>query len=90
MLGVGQKAEPVETPERTEITRDELMGMMINHAFSTGECVFANIGDDGAVKFDTNGRWRLTSIQSGRTKRRAVISSACRKNIGDIEKWDGT
>ena len=53
MLGGDQKANPVDTPERTEITRDELMGMMINHAFSTGECVFANIGDDGAVKFDT-------------------------------------
>lgn len=52
LWGVPQVAEkPPE--ERTEITRDELMGMMINHAFNTGECVFANIGDDGRVKIDT-------------------------------------
>lgn len=50
--GVPQVAEK-PTEERTEITRDELMGMMINHAFSTGEMVFANIGDDGRVKIDT-------------------------------------
>lgn len=55
-LFAGKKAEPVETPERTEITRDELMGMMIRHAFSTGECVFANIDDDGKVHIDTLGK----------------------------------
>ena len=53
MLGGDQKANPVETPERTEITRDELMGMMLNHCFSTGEGVFANIDDDGKLHIDT-------------------------------------
>lgn len=53
MLGGDQKANPVDTPERTEITRDELMGMMLNHCFSTGEGVFANIDDDGKLHIDT-------------------------------------
>ena len=47
--------KPAETTpqERTEITRDELMGMMLNHAFHTGEMVFANVGEDGKVHIET-------------------------------------